>query len=46
MTHRSEGGLMASLAILQLCFEYMPVKTLEDNMDVRNLCTVIELFIV
>ena len=34
MTHKSEGGLMASLAILQLCFEYMSEKTLEDNMEV------------
>lgn len=25
---------MASLAILQLCFEYMSEKTLEDNMNV------------
>lgn len=28
---------MASLAILQLCFEYMSEKTLEDNMNVKNL---------
>ena len=28
---------MASLAILQLCFEYMSVKTLEDNMSVNPL---------
>ena len=31
---------MAALAILQLCFEYMPEKTLEDNMNVSKLSTV------
>lgn len=41
LNHKSEGGLMASLAILQLCFEYMPEKTLEDNMHVSKSLTVI-----
>ena len=35
---------MASLAILQLCFEYMPGKTLEDNMHVSNCLTVLTIY--
>ena len=31
---------MAALAILQLCFEYMSEKMLEDNMNVSKLSTV------
>ena len=31
---------MAALALLQLCFEYMSEKMLEDNMNVSKLSTV------
>lgn len=34
---------MASLAILQVCFEYMSEKTLEDNMNVGNVSIVFSL---
>ena len=39
---------MASLAILQLCFEYIPEKSLEDNMHVSNyhICYLLTYFII
>ena len=36
---------MTALAILQLCFEYMSESTLEDNMNVSNLSSVVILYI-
>ena len=36
---------MASLAILQLCFEYMPEKTLEDNMHVIYCITILTIIV-